>query len=109
MRVTIILSLLLVTFSYGCKTKPSNDEIKKCILKDFLCGQSAKINSLTIINSSEREFMGIKGYEFIVEGEIEWTSDCQAGIMGPVQAGYKQTFANKKVFVRKMDNGWTCE
>jgi len=107
MRVITFFCAFLLTCFYSCKNAPSDDDIKRCLLKDYVCGEYAKVNSMTIVNSSEREFMGINGMEYIVDGEIEWTTTCQSMIV-KVMAGHKETFINKKVFVRKMDKGWTC-
>lgn len=107
MRILIALCVLHLVILSSCKSKPSKNEIKECIAVNHFCKSTVNINSLKIINSSEREFLGTKGYMFIVDYEVEWTSPCQT-VMGIIPSGTKKFFSHEEVFIMKMDKGWSC-
>ncbi|GEM_PF-2459453 len=93
---------------YGCSNSPSDDEIKRCVLKEYDCGNYARINSIKVVNSRKiKDFMGQEEYEVYVDGEIEWTNDCQS-FLQTIQAGHKERFLNKAIVMAKMDKGWGC-
>lgn len=97
----LVLSILFT----ACSSKPSVEEIKKKILLEYVCRESAKVSKLEVLEEKEKKTMfGGKGIEFLVTGEVEWPSGCKAfgARVGP---GYKESF-NKRVFMVKVDNGW---
>lgn len=102
------LCLIAASILNGCKSRPSNDEIKSCLLKQYDCGNSAQVNSLQLVNSRKiKDLFGQEEYECIVTGEIQWISDCES-LLHVIPRGKKEPFQNKEVYLLKMDKGWGC-
>ncbi len=100
--------LLSVVLFCSCKSRPSDEEVKHCLLKQYDCENAVQLSEFKIENS--REVTGLTGdkeYEFIVSGEVEWTADCSS-FLQVIHAGKKERFSDKHVFLVKMDRGWGC-
>src|SRR5258708_4534155 len=105
MKKGFIGFLLPAVLFCSCKSGPSEEEVKHCLLKQYECENAVQLNAFKIDNSRQvTGLMGDKEYEFIVSGEVEWVSDCQA-LFQLIRAGKKERFTDKHVFMMKMDNG----
>ena len=108
MKKAFSRSLLAAVLFCSCKSGPSEEELKHCLLRQYDCESAVQLNSFKIENSREvTGMLGDKEYEYIVSGEIEWTADCQA-FFQLVHAGKKEHFTDKHIFMVKMDRGWGC-
>lgn len=103
-RQLSIAGLLPLLLLVACHGKPSDKDIKKKILLEYICAENASINDLKILSTKDAEsFAGYKGYEYEVEGEVEWPAGCQQfGAMLP--PGHREKF-DKRVFLIKGDDG----
>ena len=107
-RYLLFLYLIAACSVYSCKSGPSNDEIKGCLLKQYDYGNCAKVNSLELVNSRKiKDLFGQEEMECVVTGEILWTSDCET-FLHAVPPEKKEAFRNKDVYLLKMDKGWGC-
>jgi hypothetical protein len=104
-RVLSASALLPLLFLVSCHGKPSDNDIKKKILLEYICAENARVNDLKIVNTKDAESIaGLKGFEYQVEGEVEWTGGCQEfGAMLP--PGHKEKFTDKSVFLIKGEDG----
>ena len=104
-NIFTVARLLLVLFLASCQGKPSDNDIKKKILLEYICADGAKVNNLKIISTKDAQsFAGLKGFEYQVSGEMEWTNGCREfGAMLP--PGHKEPFDNKQVVLIKGDDG----
>lgn len=108
MKKLIFVPFIFMLVFVSCHNKPSEAAVQSCLLKQYDCSDHAKIISFKVENSAPiPEYMGTKGYEFIVSGQIEWTADCQS-LFQVIPAGHIEAFQDKHVVLVKMDNGWTC-
>jgi hypothetical protein len=105
-RNLLFLCFISLAFIYSCKSKPSGKDIEKKILLEYVCAETAQVNSLEIVSSSPTtSLFGYKGYEYVVSGEVEWPTGCtQFGTSLP--SGYKEKFDNKRVVLIKSEDGW---
>jgi hypothetical protein len=105
---TIILSCLTIaTLSFcSCKSKPSEEDITKKILLEYVCPENAKISNLKVIDKKETQsIFGLPALQYTVSGEVEWANGCDEAF-GNLPAGYKEAFDRKMVTLVKSDNGW---
>lgn len=105
---TIIGSCLFFTVLLlcSCKSKPSEADITKKILFEYVCPDNAKVNNLKIIDAKKTESLfGLPAMQYTVSGEVEWASGCDEAF-GNLPAGYKEAFENKMVTLVKSNNGW---
>lgn len=107
MKSIFISSLMFITLTFfGCKSKPSEADISKKILFEYVCPENAKVNNLKISDTKETESLfGLPALQFTVSGEIEWLQGCDEAF-GDLPAGYKEAFDHKTVTLVKTDNGW---
>ncbi len=105
---TIFISLFaFIAFSFcSCKSKPTEQDISKKILLDYVCPENAKINGLKVLDTKETQSLfGLPALQYTVSGEIEWSNGCDEAF-GNLPAGYKEAFDRKTVTLVKNDNGW---
>jgi hypothetical protein len=105
---TILSSCLLfaIIFFCSCKSKPSQEDISKKILFEYVCPENAKVNNLKIINTKKTESLfGLPALQYTVSGEVEWSRGCDEAF-GNLPAGYKEPFDNKIITLVKSDDGW---
>ena len=102
----ICLYGVVILLFYSCASKPAEADIKKKILLDYTCPETVQVSSITINSTKEAtSFIGLKGYEYTVSGEVVWKDGCnEFGTSLP--PGYKEKFENKKVVLIKGDEGW---
>ena len=107
MKTSIICFLTFVVFAFcSCKSKPSQEDISKKILLEYVCPENAKVNDLKIIDKKETQsIFGLPALQYTVSGAVEWTNGCDEAF-GNLPAGYKETFDRKTVILVKSDNGW---
>ncbi len=97
---------LFIIFLYSCSSKPSNADIEKKVLLEYICPETAKVNNLKIESSKDAEsILGMKGYQYTVSGEVIWKDGCNEFGSG-IAPGYTEKFANKSVTLIKTDQGW---
>lgn len=100
----IIFSGLL--FCCSCKSKPSEEDISKKILLEYLCPGNAKVENLKVIQTKVTESVfGFPALQYTVSGEIEWVDGCDE-TFGNIPAGYKESFKNKIIILVKTGSGW---
>lgn len=107
MKTKLLSASLFITLLFlSCKSEPSEDEISKKILMEYVCPETAKVVSLKISDSKETEtIIGGKAYAYMVSGEVEWPAGCTDFGTG-ITAGYKEPFENKTVTLAKTEDGW---
>jgi len=107
MKTSIICCLTFVVFSFcSCKSKPSQEDISKKILLEYVCPENAKVNDLKIIDKKETQsIFGLPALQYTVSGVVEWANGCDEAF-GNLPAGYKEAFDRKTVILVKSDNGW---
>jgi hypothetical protein len=106
MAKQILFYLLVVLLFCSCKSKPSDADIKRKILLDYTCPETVQVSFMQINNTEvATSFIGLKGYEYTVSGEVEWKEGCN-DFGTNLPRGYKEKFANKKVILIKGEEGW---
>lgn len=106
-RTLPVLMLFLIAGIVACNSKPSENDIKKKVLLDYVCAETAQVNDMKIVSVKDAEsIFGLKGYEYQVSGEIEWTNGCRQFGAG-LPPGHKERFEDKRVFLIKgEDDVW---
>jgi hypothetical protein len=105
---TILNSCLIIAilFFSSCKSKPSEADISKKILFEYVCPENAKVNNLKVLDTKKTESLfGLPALQYVVSGEVEWSNGCDEAF-GNLPAGYKEAFDRKTVTLVKTDNGW---
>jgi hypothetical protein len=107
MKTSIICCLTFVVFSFcSCKSKPSQEDISKKILLEYVCPENAKVNDLKVLDKKETQSLfGLPALQYTVSGEIQWSNGCDEAF-GTLPAGYIEKFDRKIVTLVKSDNGW---
>jgi len=101
-----LLYVLIATFLSSCSNKPADEDIKRKIVLDYACPESVQVSSMQIAGVKETtSFIGSKGYEYSVSGEVLWKDGCNE-FGSSLPAGFKEKFENKKVILIKGDEGW---
>jgi hypothetical protein len=99
--ITIISSII---FLYSCSGKPSDKDISKKILLEYVCAETAKVNNLKILKTEETESTGGPHvFTYTVSGEVEWPDGCKEMSTNTV-AGTKEKF-EKQVMLSKTEGG----
>lgn len=98
-----ISSLFIIALLYSCSGKPSDKDISKKILLEYVCNETAKVNDLKIMKTEETKSTdGPHVFTYTVRGEVEWPDGCKE--MGNTAAGTKEKF-EKQVTLTKTDDG----
>jgi hypothetical protein len=102
----LLFVAVLSLFLLACNSQPGTSDIKKKILLEYICAETAQVNNLRILSTKDAEsiFGTNKGYEYLVSGEIEWPGGCKEFGSG-IPPGSKEVFDNKKVFLIKGNDG----
>ena len=96
--------LLFSVVLHSCSGKPSEKEIGKKVLMEYICPEKAKIQSMQIVNVQETTtFIGTKAWRYTVTGEVAWPEGCSEFGSG-LQPGAKEQF-QKTVTLAKGDDG----
>ena len=104
-KIISTTALLAILFLTACKSKPSENDIKKKILLEYICPETAKVNDLKILSTKDAvAIFGNKGYEYRVSGEIEWAEGCRE-FGSQLPPGHTEKFDNKTVFLIKTNDG----
>jgi hypothetical protein len=91
---------------YGCSNKPGESDIKRKIVLDYPCPETVQVSRLEVTSTKETtSFIGLKGYEYTVTGEVFWTNGCNE-FGHSLKPGQKEKFENKIVILIKGDEGW---
>lgn len=107
-RILVFCSLITLLLFCSCKSKPSNDDIKKKVLAEMPCSENAKFTDFKVVKSGDEETaMGVTGIEYTVSGEVEWPEGCTF-LGSQLPAGHKEKFDNKSVvFIKnEQDKKW---
>lgn len=89
----------------ACSSKPSASDIKRKVLLEYVCYETAKVNNLEVIEEKDAQALsGNEAYEYVVSGEVEWPSGCREFGTG-IPVGGKEKFNKKSVFLVKTDKG----
>ena len=105
-KFNLVLVLFVLSFLCSCNSMPSDDDIKKKILIDYICNGTAKVSSLKIVDKKDAEsIMGLKGYEFLATGEVLWESGCQE-FGSRIPPCFTESLDKKRVVLIKSDEGW---
>ena len=98
--------IFAITLFGSCKSSPSDEDIRRKIALDYPCPETILVGPIQIIDRKPTTlFLGLKGYQLLVSGEVIWEMGCnELGTILP--AGYKETFNNKKVVLIKGEEGW---
>jgi hypothetical protein len=98
--------MISVLSFYSCKSKPSQEDISKKILLEYVCPENAKVDDLKIIDKKETQsIFGLPALQYTVSGKVEWARGCDEAF-GNLPAGYTEAFDRKIVTLVKSDNGW---
>ncbi|HYO22463.1 MAG TPA: hypothetical protein VER36_08650 [Flavisolibacter sp.] len=102
--IKLFSGLLLLTCICSCNSKPSEKDISKKLLLEYVCNETAKVNNLEILKTEETESTGQPPiFHFTVRGEVEWPNGCQEfGSNTP--PGTKEKF-ERLVTLYKTDEG----
>ncbi|MGB8191342.1 MAG: hypothetical protein WCF67_05450 [Chitinophagaceae bacterium] len=105
MKNIIPAAVLLLLIMSSCKSKPSDADIKKKILFEYVCNENAAVNNLQILNTKDAvAIFGNKGFEYEVSGEVEWKNGCRE-FGTNIQPGFTEKFERKTVFLIKGEDG----
>ena len=90
----------------GCANKPSQKNIEKKLLQDYVCKETAQVNKLKILKTEEtRSTGGPHVFTYSVTGEVEWPDGCkEMGTNTP--AGSKEKFNRLVTLYKSADGGW---
>lgn len=98
--------IVMIFFFCSCKSKPSEADISKKILLEYVCPDNAKVDGLKITDTKKTESLfGLPALQYTVSGEVEWMNGCDEAFAN-LPAGYKEAFNNKTVTLVKTDEGW---
>jgi len=100
------LLLFLVAILYSCSGKPSDKDINKKILFEYVCNETAKVNNLRILKTEETESTdGPHAFHYTVSGEVEWAEGCTE--MGTnTQPGAKEKFERVVTLFKDDEGNW---
>src|SRR6476620_12588261 len=105
-KSSMYIILFAAVFVVGCSTGPSDEAIKKKILLEYVCMETAAVENLKVIGKKQAETISdAKGYEYSVSGEVVWKEGCQEAIR-PTPPGYREKFENKKVYLVETEGEW---
>lgn len=102
----IITSFSAIVLLYSCSGKPSDKDISKKILFEYVCNETAKVNGLKILKTEETESTdGPHVFTYTVSGEVEWPDGCKE--MGTnTAAGAKEKFEKQVVLSKNEEGSW---
>ena len=100
----LFIASCFATILISCSSKPSNKDLEKHILIDYVCNETAKVHGLKVINTEKTEnMMGGDAWRYTVSGEVEWPEGCREFGTG-VQPGTREKF-EKTITLSKTDSG----
>jgi hypothetical protein len=103
-RATNCLYLFLALLAFSCSSKPSEKEISKKVLMEYVCPDNAKVNELKIVKTEQTEnLIGQPAYRYTVNGTVVWPDGCNEFGTG-IQPGTSEKF-EKTVTLSKGENG----
>ena len=102
----VLVCLTSISLLYSCSGKPSEKDISKKILIEYVCAETAKVNNLKISRTEETESTGGPHvFNYTVSGEVEWPEGCkEMGTNTP--AGAREKFEKKVVLSKKEGSNW---
>ncbi len=100
----LFLSVFVTCLLLSCSGKPSEKDINKKILLEYVCAETAKVDDLKILKTEETESTGNPPiFRYTVTGEVAWP-DGRTEMGTNTAAGAKEKF-KKEVTLAKTDDG----
>ena len=102
-KAALVFSFL-VAILIGCADKPTQADMEKKLLQNYVCPDKARVKELKVLRTEETKSTGGPHlFRFTVRGEVEWPTGCnQTGTITP--AGTKEPF-ERLLTLYKSDKG----
>jgi hypothetical protein len=98
-----IISFTILAIS-GCADKPSQKDIEKKLLQDYVCRETATVNHIKILKTAETKSTGGPHiFTYTITGEVEWPGGCRDTSTN-TPPGTKEKF-NRLLTLYKSDDG----
>lgn len=76
-KLALIISSAFAFVVTGCSDKPSHTDIEKKLLQDYVCKETAEVNNLKILKTTEtKKTGGPHVFTYSITGEVEWPNGC---------------------------------
>lgn len=106
MKPCLFISLLLVAALGSCNNQPSEEDIARKVLDDYVCKQTARINNLKILRTEKTASTGKATiFRYTIQGEVEWPGGCTEG-GNKTPRGTKETFQRLITLYKAENGGW---
>jgi len=106
-RTFCFLSAVILAATFvSCSSKPSDKDIQKKALLEYVCNETAKVNDFKVLRTQQTEGMsGDPVYQYTISGEVEWPDGCKE--MGTNTApGAKEKFEKTVSLYKDEDGNW---
>ena len=105
-RITFFASCFFILLLSGCASRPSEKDISKKILLEYVCNETAKVNDLKILRTEETESTGEPHvFRYSVRGVVEWPDGCtEMGTNTP--PGTKEKIEKTVTLFKAEDGSW---
>ncbi|HVF80756.1 MAG TPA: hypothetical protein VM884_02440 [Flavisolibacter sp.] len=98
--------LLTIVFLCGCSGKPSEKDINKKLLQEYVCGETARVNNLKIVRTEKTESTGNPPvFRYTVRGEVIWPEGC-AETGATAISGKKEKFTKVVTLIKTEEGTW---
>ena len=103
---SFIFYSLLILLLAGCSAKPSEKDISRKLLLDYICNETATVNNLKILSTEKTEITGEPVvFRYSIRGEVEWPDGCtEAGSNTP--PGTKEKFERLITLYQTGEGKW---
>jgi hypothetical protein len=98
-----VSSLLVLT---SCGNKPTEKDIEKKLLQNYVCSEAAKVNKLKILKTEETKSTGGPHiFNYTISGEIVWPEGCTEKATN-TPPGTKEKFRRMVTLYKADDGKW---
>jgi hypothetical protein len=105
-KSTSIIILVFTIFLYSCSGKPSEKDINKKVLQEYVCAETAKVNNLKILKTEETESTpDTHVFSYTVTGDVIWPDGCTE-LGTNAQPGAKEKFEKVVTLYKDDDGNW---